>query len=302
MGCGGSKPIKSLPVAKFYSLMNLSASALTKYQYNKEVLVTLQKALSNPVYGGSALLPIGELGQKGRKKYTPLGDNITSYDQSIGLEKKEGEPVSHSVDLSRGGGFYELRNIKLSKDSNEYADIWILVQQVEDKDTLKLMQEISEVDPKTGLPLKVELLKTNKKKVYWDQLKDSLTGVARIIIFENKDTKFSDYDNEYKEVKCYNFDTKNLLFKSIVEGNFEKGLKNGYCRVIIPDATKDARVCQVGFFQEDLPQGKYVSFKFDGSIDEKEGIYENGKLSHAIKLAQFKEQIQTRNTIEMSNP
>ena len=56
---------------------------------------------------------------------------------------------------------------------------------------------------------------------------------------------------------------------NIEEGQFESGMKNGYCRVI---HAKDGS-CEVGFFTKNIPDGKYCHFKDDITYLSKEGYY-----------------------------
>lgn len=60
-----------------------------------------------------------------------------------------------------------------------------------------------------------------------------------------------------------------LHLKSIEEGEYSKGLKQGYCRVI----HAEQGACEVGFFHEDQPRGKYCAYALDGSFVKKEGLY-----------------------------
>ena len=56
----------------------------------------------------------------------------------------------------------------------------------------------------------------------------------------------------------------------MVEGEFRAGKLNGYGRKI--DARTGA--CEVGFFQDGVPMGKYCQYAADGSYLLDEGIYE----------------------------
>jgi len=44
------------------------------------------------------------------------------------------------------------------------------------------------------------------------------------------------------------------------EGVFEKGAKNGYCRVIYANDGS----CEVGHFEKDKPHGKYCKYSIGG--------------------------------------
>jgi hypothetical protein len=78
-------------------------------------LKTLEKAIANPLFGGSILLPIAAPKGK-RTKTNPLRDDIEKL----------------NVEVTYGGGYYVLQNIKENKDSNLYYDIYMLVQNVQD--------------------------------------------------------------------------------------------------------------------------------------------------------------------------
>jgi antitoxin component YwqK of YwqJK toxin-antitoxin module len=54
------------------------------------------------------------------------------------------------------------------------------------------------------------------------------------------------------------------------EGEFSKGEKNGYCRII----SAKTGSCQLGFYKNNEPHGKWTSYKPDGSLAEPEGLYE----------------------------
>lgn len=109
MGCGGSK-VKLSPSATQFMAMISSKPSLKKYGKSKENLKTLEKAIANPLFGGSVLLPIAAPKGK-RTKTNPLKDEIERL----------------NVEVTFGGGYYMLQNIQASPDSNLFMDIFMLV-------------------------------------------------------------------------------------------------------------------------------------------------------------------------------
>ena len=103
------------PSATEFMTMISSKPSLKKYSKNKESLKTLEKAIANPLFGGSILLPIAAPKGK-RTKTNPLRDEIEKL----------------IVEVTYGGGYYMLQNIKESRNTNIYYDIFMLVQNIQD--------------------------------------------------------------------------------------------------------------------------------------------------------------------------
>jgi hypothetical protein len=112
---------------------------MKKYQQNKENVKSLEKTMANEVYGGSVLLPVGMKGKK-RTKANPI------YDEVITMETKEGtKPIP--LDILKGGGYYILPNVRMSMTSNEFVDVWVLVESIKDQQVASRMSEHSTVNP-----------------------------------------------------------------------------------------------------------------------------------------------------------
>lgn len=74
----------------------------------------------------------------------------------------------------------------------------------------------------------------------------------------------------------------------VEEGGFKKGKKDGYCRVLKADTGN----CEVGFFKEDQPMGKYCEYKLDGTYEQPEGLYEGEKnCKTKIEIANYMQKI-----------
>lgn len=109
-------------------------------------------------------------------------------------------------------------------------------------------------------------------QVYWDEIKDAVTGKARIVKYVNHaivpNIKID--ATEDKAQKQLKMDFKELEIKEIEEGCYENGAKHGYCRII---SARDGS-CEVGFFVNDEPKGKYAMYNLDGTYAKEEGLYE----------------------------
>ena len=151
MGCGGSKA-KLSPSATLFMTMISSKPNLSKYAKNKENVKQLEKAIASPLFGGSVLLPIAAPKGK-RTKTNPLNDDIEKL----------------NVEVTYGGGYYVLNNIKVSRDSLLFCDIFILVQNVQDvsvQHKLKMIHDRSNPAPiKKGLPAQAQY-----EQVYLEQI------------------------------------------------------------------------------------------------------------------------------------
>ena len=66
--------------------------------------------------------------------------------------------------------------------------------------------------------------------------------------------------------------SKNFIVK-ISEGHFKNGLLNGFGRI-----QESSGECQVGFFKEGKPWGKYVSYYKDGRQKRTAGVYDDQKI------------------------
>lgn len=99
----------------------------------------------------------------------------------------------------------------------------------------------------------------HNKFLMLDEIKDSLTGIGRII-----------------EYRCCNrnvdpsqdFDKQNWIM-SIKEGEFIRGTAQGFNRQM---AGFNGH-CKLGFFHDDQPYGNYVEYDQNGKEFAKSGIY-----------------------------
>ena len=108
------------------------------------------------------------------------------------------------------------------------------------------------------------------KFILWEDIKDSLTGFARVIefrCFRNGNDKQADptYEGAYRE---------NWLI-SISEGELYKGKKHGFNRVY--ECINGH--CKIGHYKDELPEGKFVEFDAKGFEWQRAGIYKAGELS-----------------------
>ena len=233
MGCGGSK-ITSPCVFAALTLFKTNID-LSKYNKSIENRKTMQQAMASPIFGGSVLLPVGELKKK-RTKSNPIYDELCNFDK---MDKDKKIPL----DILKNGGFYVLKNIRISENSNEFVDAWFLAGSM-DKDVYKKISEHNLVDQKTGImnPIRKMSVKgvTEKPKVVlnWETVKQACDGYARLIYFKNHSQQFKRIE-EREEVFDYKGylngdDTSNLEIIKIEEGSFRHGNKQGYVRVMIP--------------------------------------------------------------------
>ena len=120
-----------------------------------------------------------------------------------------------------GGGFYVFKNVRCeeSKKGNTYADIWMLIDKINDKKLVNKLQKHDE-----------------KKEMEWELVEKHLNGFGRMIFFTTSDKEFR---------------PENSTITKIVEGQFLTGKMNGYCRVF--DTVW--RNCELGYFEKGVPMG-----------------------------------------------
>mmetsp|Transcript_16529 Transcript_16529/g.28087 ORF Transcript_16529/g.28087 Transcript_16529/m.28087 type:complete len:91 (-) Transcript_16529:21-293(-) len=73
-----------------------------------------------------------------------------------------------------------------------------------------------------------------------------------------------------------------LELLSVEEGCFKNGRKHGYCRIF----DSNNGVVECGYFEEDVPCGKYVKWSNDEELQE-EGIFESSKLTQRVSIDNF---------------
>ena len=142
-----------------------------------------------------------------------------------------------------------------------------------------------------GIPTS-KLGETSFNQIFWDEIKDAITGKARIIKYVNHsivaNIKMDITEEKGKAHKALKMDARDLEIKSIEEGCFENGKKHGYCRII---SAKDGS-CEVGFFVNDEPKGKYAMYNLDGTYAKEEGLYEGAQnCKTKIKIANYMQKI-----------
>ena len=91
-----------------------------------------------------------------------------------------------------GGGFYKLLNIRESEQTQAFYDIYLLAETVKDIDLLKKVKDLNDLS--AGAPLKPQkteqqqaerLVTSEKKQVFFKDIKNAITGHARIIKYIN---------------------------------------------------------------------------------------------------------------------
>ena len=118
----------------------------------------------------------------------------------------------------------------------------------------KYLSMILQLDEETRLGARAPEKKTSSskkdnKEPDFASFKTGITGFARII--------------------RYTIDDDKNHLSSIEEGQYVKGLKQGYCRVI----HASIGACEIGYFHEDQARGKYCAYALDGTFIKQEGLY-----------------------------
>jgi hypothetical protein len=95
------------------------------------------------------------------------------------------------IDRLKNGGYYVLQNVSMFGDNScQFADIYILVEQITDPKLADLIRAQNQKD-QGPLPMKrAESVKSpeseESKFVSYELIKDSLTGFARMVYFKAK--------------------------------------------------------------------------------------------------------------------
>ena len=80
--------------------------------------------------------------------------------------------------------------------------------------------------------------------------------------------------------------TSNLSIIDLEEGEFTKGLKDGYCRVL----HAEDQTCENGFFKNDEPWGKYEWHKNNTEYKMMPGLYAGyDNCTKEMKLRNFED-------------
>ena len=206
----------------------------------------------NQIYGCSVLNPVGDIESKKRTKKNPLTDEINQFN------------VQHLY----LGGWKEISHVKVdeeediqSEEGALYCHINLLV------DCVHMNEEKNLIMQSDKIPMKERL---HIGELKFDQIKSSMNGFGRVIYFR----AHGDHKSEH------------LSIEYIQEGKFKNGLMNGYCREMsCYDGAGEAE-CQLGYFKDGQPQGKYQSFDIEGNCKE-EGIKEGDQMQKEIKIQNY---------------
>lgn len=138
----------------------------------------------------------------------------------------------------------------------------------------------------------------DNKPVLWSDIKEGITGYVRMIRYTNHSLPNEiDLNKQDVATKLINLKPENLEIETVEEGSFKKGFKDGYCRVM---QARDGS-CEVGFFQMNIPMGKYCMYKSDGTYLLQEGLYEGqGQCKSKIEIANYMMQTAVRK--QRTNP
>ena len=171
----------------------------------------------------------------------------------------------------RGGGCYQLNHVLQSEGNpNLFMDITLLTQEIIDEKgqlDLKVSKLIKEHDQFEHLKGK-GVKKYRETYLNFDEIRDNLTGFARIVYYK---TLSGDPTSDDAQLEM------------VVEGQFLEGLMHGYCRGI--SAVNGS--CSVGYHHNGLPQGKFSSYRLDGTFATQEGIYEGKKCTQPLEIKTF---------------
>ena len=112
--------------------------------------------------------------------------------------KKRANPIKQEVgkitgDVMQGGGFYQLLNIRESKDSYVCYDIYLLAQSIENRELQAKMKTIHEINTQAALakvgtanpPRRTSVTKVDEAPIYLSDIKEGINGCARIIKYNN---------------------------------------------------------------------------------------------------------------------
>lgn len=106
----------------------------------------------------------------------------------------------------------------------------------------------------------------------FEDISSAINGFARIVTYANHSIpEYTDVNNPLRSgMKVVTHQPEHLEIMELTEGEFKEGKLNGYGRRICARTG----TCEVGFFQDGVPMGKYTQYAADGSFLLDEGIYE----------------------------
>lgn len=167
------------------------------------------------------------------------------------------------------------------------------------------MKAIDQVSTRFGMPSKADIKKksagqfekhktianVDSQPIYYDECATGIDGHARIIKYVNHSiSKYQTQDGKDEDHTGFgliNEKPENLEIVEVSEGFFKDGKKNGYCRVISADGS-----CEVGFYEDDEPKGKFCKYNPDGSYALEEGLYEGyQKCTKPLTIANYTSRI-----------
>ena len=103
-----------------------------------------------------------------------------------------------------------------------FSDIYLLTESIENKEHLEKFKKATEeynawLNPKKAKPGVISVVSKDKTFLQFDDIKESINGYCRIVT--------------YKAING-NPEPENNELESVIEGKFNKGLMEGYCRGI----------------------------------------------------------------------
>lgn len=185
----------------------------------------------------------------------------------------------------------------------------MVCEKIEDKDLQTKLKTIHQMSTEITTPkIKLDKIHTKRtianvesKPVYYDEIAPAIDGYARIIKYTNHSiSKYMKRDAFEEEESKYdvgmkisgkgliNMDAENLEILEVSEGRVIDGKKEGYNRVL----SAEDGTCEVGFFNEDEPKGKYAKYNLDGTYASQEGLYEGFEnCTKQLEIANYKSKI-----------
>ena len=139
----------------------------------------------------------------------------------------------------------------------------MLVESIDKLDEMKKLKILNQQG--SNIPLKKG---QTAETLYLDDFIHALNGFGRIIFW-----------------RCFG-DVANPLdcaIENVQEGRFRQGAMDGYCRSL--DAVDEGFV-EVGYFKDGVSQGKYQSFKIDGTLLH-QGIKDGDDMIKEVEIADF---------------
>ena len=178
---------------------------------------------------------------------------VTRNVQNPLYDELKKQPVS----VLYGGGFYVLKNVKYA--ANVYADIWMLVEAIDEPNMIKVFHQYNNISHEE---------RSQRDGLRFDEIKRHLNGYGRIIYFQTN-------NHHFRQEEC------TLL--RMHEGRFKQSEPDGYCRIFEFPVEGG---CELGFFKEREPSGKYQRFDLRGHCVES-GIKEGDHLVKSCEINSY---------------